>query len=89
MLNNQEGGLIMKRKIYQTPELNRYEEMGECLMLIGTTIPVVPSEEGSQADAESKPSGDYFEEVDKSIRSYEHNPLEYLPDYFRSVWAED
>ena len=79
----------MKRKNYQAPELNSYEEMCECMLSLGTTIPVVPSEEGSQSQAESKSTGDYFEEVDKSIRSYEHNPLDYLPKYFRGVWSED
>ena len=61
----------MKRKIYQAPELNSYEEMCECMLSLGTTIPVNPGEEGSQSEAESKPTGDYFEEVDKSIRSYD------------------
>ena len=81
--------MIMKRKYYQAPELNCYEEMCECMITIGTTIPVVPSEEGSQSQAESKATGDYFEEVDKSIRSYEHNPLYYLPKMFKNQWDED
>ena len=79
----------MKRKIYQAPELNSYEETGECQLLVGTTIPVIPSEEGSQSQAESKSTGDYFEEVDKSIRSYEHNPLDYLPRVFPDIWGEE
>ena len=81
--------MIMKRKNYQAPVLNCYEEMCECMISIGTTIPVVPSEEGSQSQAESKSTGDYFEEVDKSIRSYEHNPLDYLPKMFKNQWDDD
>ena len=49
------------KKTYQVPTLNQDIVFGECQLLVGTTIPVVPSEEGSQADAESKTSGDYFE----------------------------
>ena len=78
----------MKKRNYQIPELNYYRQAAECLLLVGTTIPVVPGEEGSQSDAESKATGDYFEEVDKSIRSYEHNPLDYLPDVFKNIWEE-
>ena len=79
----------MKKRNYQVPELNLYQQNAECLLLVGTTILVDPSEEGSQADAESKSSGDYFEEVDKSIRSYEHNPLDYLPRAFKNMWGEE
>ena len=79
----------MKRKNYQAPELNSYEEMCECMISIGTTIPIKPSEEGSQSQAESKSTGDYFEEVDKSIRSYEHNPLDYLTRVFPDIWGEE
>lgn len=79
----------MKRKNYQAPELNSYEETCECQLLVGTTVPVDSGEEGSQADAESKSTGDYFEEVDKSIRSYEHNPLDYLPNIFKNQWDEN
>ena len=50
----------MKRKNYQAPELSSYEEKGECQLLVGTTIPVDPGEEGSQSQAESKPTD--FEE---------------------------
>ena len=35
----------MKRKNYQAPELSSYEETGECQLLVGTTIPVIPGEE--------------------------------------------
>ena len=76
----------MKRKNYQAPELNSYEEMCECMLSLGTTIPVVPSEEGSQSDAESKMSS--FEDTEKDLRSYEHNPLDYLPDAFQNIWEE-
>ena len=79
----------MKRKNYQAPEMYSYEEMCECMITIGTTIPIKPSEEGSQSQAESKATGDYFEEVDKSIRSYEHNPLDYLPRVFPDIWGEE
>ena len=79
----------MKRKNYQAPEMYSYEEMCECMITIGTTIPIKPSEEGSQSQAESKATGDYFEEVDKSIRSYEHNPLDYLPHVFPDIWGEE
>ena len=77
------------KKTYQVPTLNQDIVFGECQLLVGTTIPVVPGEEGSQADAESKSTGDYFEEVDKSIRSYEHNPLDYLPKVFNNPWQEE
>ena len=75
----------MKRKNYQAPELNRYEEMGECLLLVGTTIEVDPGHEASQSEAESKPTD--FEDTDNALRSYEHNPLDYLPDAFHSIWG--
>lgn len=77
------------KKTYQIPTLNHDIVFGECQLLVGTTIPVIPSEEGSQSQAESKSTGDYFEEVDKSIRSYEHNPLDYLPKMFKNQWDED
>ena len=48
------------KKTYQIPTLNQDIVFGECQLLVGTTIPVVPGEEGSQADAESKSTGDYF-----------------------------
>ena len=76
----------MKRKNYQAPELNHYEETGECRLLVGTTVPVDPSEEGSQSEAESKMSS--FEDTEKDLRSYEHNPLDYLPDAFQNIWEE-
>jgi hypothetical protein len=77
------------KKTYQVPTLNQDIVYGECQLLVGTTIPVIPSEEGSQSQAESKSTGDYFEEVDKSIRSYEHNPLDYLPKVFNNPWQEE
>ena len=77
------------KKTYQIPTLNQDIVYGECQLLVGTTIPVDPSEEGSQSQAESKSTGDYFEEVDKSIRSYEHNPLDYLPKMFKNQWDDD
>ena len=79
--------MIMKRKNYQAPELNSYEETGECQLLVGTTIPVDPGEEGSQSQAESKPTD--FEETDKALRSFEHNPLDYLPSAFQDIWGEE
>ena len=79
----------MKRKNYQAPELNSYEEKGECQLLVGTTSPVDPSDEhaGSQADAESKKGT--FEDTDKALRSFEHNPLDYLPSAFQDIWGEE
>ena len=77
------------KKTYQVPTLNQAIVFGECQLLVGTTIPVIPSDEGSQSQAESKSTGDYFEEVDKSIRSYEHNPLDYLPKVFNNPWQEE
>ena len=77
------------KKTYQVPTLNQDIVFGECPLLVGTTIPVIPSDEGSQSQAESKSTGDYFEEVDKSIRSYEHNPLDYLPKVFNNPWQEE
>jgi len=79
--------MIMKRKNYQAPELYSYEEMGECQLMVGTTVPVVPSEEGSQSEAESKLAS--FEDTDAALRSYEHNPLDYLPRVFKDQWQEE
>lgn len=79
----------MKKREYQIPELNIHQQATECLLVVGTTIPVDPGEEGSQADAESKASGDYFEEADNSIRSCEHNPHDYLPKVFNNLWGEE
>ena len=79
--------MIMIRKNYQAPELNSYEETCECQLLVGTTIPVIPGEEGSQSQAESKKGT--FEETDKALRSFEHNPLDYLPSAFQDIWGEE
>ncbi len=78
---------MKKRQNYQTPQLYHYEEMGECRLLVGTTIPVVPGEEGSQSEAESKMAS--FDDTDKALRSYEHNPLDHLPDAFQDIWGEE
>ena len=75
------------KKTYQIPTLNQDIVIGECQLLVGTTVPVVPGEEGSQADAESKMSS--FEDTDNALRSYEHNPLDYLPDAFQDIWGEE
>ena len=75
------------KKTYQVPTLNQDIVYGECQLLVGTTIPVIPSEEGSQSQAESK-SAD-FEETDKALRSFEHNPLDYLPSAFQDIWGEE
>ena len=78
----------MKRKLYQSPELNCYEGKGECLLFVGTTIDVDHSGEGvSQSEAESKPTD--FEDTDKALRSFEHNPLDYLPSAFQDIWGEE
>ena len=79
----------MKKRKYQVPELTLYSQTTEGQLLMGTTILVIPGEEGSQSEAESKATGDYFEEVDKSIRSYEHDPLDYLPRVFNNPWKDD
>ena len=78
---------MKKRQNYQTPHLNCYEEMGECRLLVGTTVPVVPGEEGSQSEAESKMAS--FDDTDNALRSYEHNPLDHLPDAFQNIWGEE
>ena len=76
------------KKTYQVPTLNQDIVYGECQLLVGTTIPVDPGDSGSQADAESqaesKPTD--FEETDKALRSFEHNPLDYLPSVFNDPW---
>ena len=77
------------KKTYQIPALYQDNVLDGCQLLVGTTIPVDPGDEGSQSQAESKSTGDYFEEVDKSIRSYEHNPLDYLPRVFPDIWGEE
>jgi hypothetical protein len=75
------------KKTYQVPTLNQDIVFGECQLLVGTTIPVIPSEEGSQSQAESKSTD--FEETDKALRSFEHNPLDYLPGAFQDIWGEE
>jgi len=75
------------KKTYQIPTLNQDIVFGECQLLVGTTIPVIPSEEGSQSQAESKSTD--FEETDKALRSFEHNPLDYLPSAFQDIWGEE
>ena len=75
------------KKTYQVPTLNQDIVYGECQLLVGTTIPVDPGEEGSQSQAESKPTD--FEETDKALRSFEHNPLDYLPSAFQDIWGEE
>ena len=75
------------KKTYQIPTLNQDIVFGECQLLVGTTIPVIPSAEGSQSQAESKSTD--FEETDKALRSFEHNPLDYLPSAFQDIWGEE
>ena len=75
------------KKTYQIPTLNQDIVFGECQLLVGTTIPVDPGESGSQADAESKKGT--FEDTDKALSSYEHDPLGYLPDAFQDIWGEE
>ena len=75
------------KKTYQVPTLNQDIVFGECQLLVGTTIPVVPSEEESQSLAESKKGT--FEDTDNALRSYEHNPLDYLPSAFQDIWGEE
>ena len=75
------------KKTYQVPTLNLHQLTAECLLLVGTTIKVDPSEEGSQADAESKKGT--FEDTDNALRSFEHDPLDYLPDAFQDIWREE
>ena len=75
------------KKTYQIPILNQDIVFGECQLLVGTTIPVVPGEEGSQSEAESKMAS--FDDTDKALRSYEHNPLDHLPDAFQDIWGEE
>ena len=75
------------KKTYQIPTLNQDIVFGECQLLVGTTIPVVPGEEGSQSEAESKMAS--FEDTDKALRSYERDPLGYLPDTFQDIWGEE
>ncbi len=60
---------------------------GECQLLVGTTILVDPSTEGSQSEAESKKGT--FEDTDKGLNSFEHNPLDYLPSAFQNIWGEE
>ena len=75
------------KKTYQIPTLNQDIVYGECQLLVGTTIPVIPSEEGSQSQAESKMAS--FEDTDNALRSFEHDPLGYLPDAFQDIWGEE
>ena len=72
------------KKTYQIPTLNQDIVFGECQLLVGTTIPVDPGEEGSQSQAESKKGT--FEDTDKALSSYEHDPLDYLPSVFNDLW---
>jgi len=72
------------KKTYQIPTLNQDIVFGECQLLVGTTILVDPSTEGSQSEAESKKGT--FEDTDKGLNSFEHNPLDYLPSVFNDPW---
>jgi hypothetical protein len=72
------------KKTYQIPTLNLHQLSAECLLFVGTTIEVDPGDSGSQADAESKKGT--FEDIDKSLNSFEHNPLDYLPSVFNDPW---
>ena len=31
----------------------------------------------------------FFDETDKALRSFEHNPLDYLPSAFQDIWGEE
>ena len=64
-------------KTYQIPALNNNNVFNNCQLLIGTTIPVDPGEEGSQSQAESKRG--LFEDVDNTMNSSWHN---------YNVWGE-
>ena len=64
-------------KTYQIPALNKNNVFNNCQLLIGTTIPVDPGEEGSQSQAESKRG--LFEDTDNAMNSYGQN---------YSVWGE-
>lgn len=75
------------KKTYQIPTLNLHRLTAECLLFVGTTIEVDPSEEGSQSQAESKMAS--FEDTDNALRSFEHDPLGYLPDAFQDIWGEE
>ena len=75
------------KKTYQIPTLHLYQLTAECQLLVGTTIKVDPSEEGSQSQAESKMAS--FEDTDNALRSFEHDPLGYLPDAFQDIWGEE
>lgn len=75
------------KKTYQIPTLNHDIVFGECQLLVGTTILVDPSTEGSQSEAESKKGT--FEDTDKGLSSFEHNPLDYLPSAFQNIWGEE
>jgi len=75
------------KKTYQIPTLNQDIVFGECQLLVGTTILVDPSTEGSQSEAESKKGT--FEDTDKGLNSFEHNPLDYLPSAFQNIWGEE
>ena len=72
------------KKTYQIPTLNLHQLSAECLLFVGTNIEVDPGDSGSQADAESKKGT--FEDIDKSLSSFEHNPLDYLPSVFNDPW---
>ena len=66
------------KKTYQIPALYQDNVLDGCQLLVGTTIPVDPGDEGSQSQAESKRG--MFENTDNAMNSYEHN---------YSVWGEE
>ena len=78
------------KKNYMIPVLKTYKTsdqdtvFDDCLLLVGTTIPVDPKEEGSQSNAESKRG--LFEDEDYAIGSFGHNPLDYSPSAFNDPW---
>ena len=74
-------------KTYQIPALNKNNVFNKCQLLVGTTIPVDPGEEGSQSQAESK--DDPFATADSKQQPPGYNPWNHQPGDNRSVWADE
>lgn len=77
------------KKEYKNPQVVIYEVTPGCRLLSGSGIPVDPSKEGHQNDAEGKTATDVVfddEETDDSCR-YEIKALDFLPRSFhKDTW---
>lgn len=75
------------KKTYHIPTVKLKSNIGECHLMVGTTIVINPSGEGSQSQAESK--DDPFATADSKQQPPGYNPWNHQPGDNRSVWADE